>query len=134
MKKRPWRKWAYGGPDRDGRNLVIPCVYVLKGPNNLCKIGLSKEPIWRIRKHRGDCGSPLELICLIRHLRAADLETSLHHYYALKRATIQDVQALGWDEDSMHDLATQTHEWFWLSDADVKVLRRKSTEEVDNCG
>jgi len=131
MKRRPWKEWVFGGPNKDGRNLAIPCVYALRGPGNLTKIGLSKEPIWRIRKHRGSCKSPLELISLMRHNRAAELEVSLHHYYRDqgKQASIEEVQALGWVEDDPH-----YREWFWLTNEDLKLLRRKSTGEVDSCG
>lgn len=111
----PWREWVYGGPNKDGRFTDTSFVYVLKAPNNLCKIGRSKEPVWRIRRHRQEFDGPLELICLIRHPRAAELEKRLHYYFT----------SLGRESVGL--------EWFRLTDGDVRWLRDHTTEEVDCC-
>lgn len=130
-----WRSWVYGGPKKDGRFKNTSFVYILRAPGNLCKIGLSSEPIWRIRRHRGDCVVPLELICLVRHPRAARLETKLHHYFrglGRKAATVDECLALGIGDAWLEEQYVQ-HEWFYLTDEDVAWLRSKTTEEVDAC-
>jgi len=90
-------------------------VYVLRGPRNICKVGSTKEPATRIRRHRWEHQVPLELICLICHPRAAELEKQLHYHFV----------KLGRKEIGI--------EWFQLTDEDVKWLRDHSTEEVDCC-
>jgi hypothetical protein len=129
----PWRSWVYGGSKKDGRFTDTAFVYVLRAPGNLSKIGCSTEPVWRIRWHRRNCGSPLELICLVRHPKANLLEKKLHYHFRdqKKIATIEEIQDLGWRKESRFTWVTQSFEWFWLTDDDVTWLRSKSTEEVD---
>lgn len=125
-----WRSWVYGGLKKDGRFVDASFVYVLRAPDNLCKIGLSSEPIWRIRRHRRFCNVPLELICLVRHTRAADLELRLHNYFrdlGRKPATVDECLELGMPYEEQWN----QYEWYWLTDEDVTWLRSKTTEEVD---
>ena len=133
MAKRNWRSWAYGGAKRDGRFSDTSFVYILRAPYNLCKIGLSSEPIWRIRRHRRNCYVPLELICLVRHPKAADLELRLHNHFrklGRKSPSVDEcLERLGMPyEEQWNQL-----EWFYLADEDVAWLRSKTTEEVDAC-
>ena len=134
MKTSSWRSWAYGGAKNDGRfqNEGVSFVYILRAPDNLCKIGLSSEPIWRVRRHRRNCDVPLELICLVRHLRAADLELRLHNHFrklGRKSPSVDACLALGMPyEEQWKQL-----EWFYLTDSDIAWLRTKTTEEVDAC-
>lgn len=132
-----WRSWIYGGPNKDGRFKDTSFVYILCAPNNLVKIGLSNEPIWRIRKHRRDCNVPLELICLVRHPWAKGLESKLHNYFrALGRRSpsVDECLALGvLTRSQMFDEQVRQYEWFWLTNEDVKWLHSKTTEEVDDC-
>ena len=135
---RSWREWVYGGPKKDGRFTDVSFVYILKGPDNLCKIGLSKEPIWRIRRHRGNCEAALELICLVRHLKAAELEIKLHKYFrqkGRKSPTIDECFEMNLmvGDWSHYDQQERQQEWFWLTDEDITWLRGKTTEEVDSC-
>lgn len=130
----PWQSWCYGGPKKDGRFRDTSFVYILRAPNNLCKIGLSKEPRWRILRHRRLCNVPLELICLVRHVRAADLELRLHRYFRAldrKSPTVDECLALGVGNAGLEEQWKQL-EWFWLADDDVAWLRSKSTDEVDH--
>ena len=139
MEKNSWKKWIYGGARRDGRfhNEGVSFVYVLRAPYNLCKIGLSSEPRWRILRHRRDCYVALELICLVRHSRAADLELRLHNHFrklGRKSPTVDECLALGiLVGDQWHyEQQWNQYEWFWLTEDDIKWLRSKSTEEVNN--
>ena len=130
----PWREWCFGGPNKDGRFTDTSFVYVLRAPNNLCKVGCSIEPVWRIRRHRGECYVPLELICLVRHPKAAILETKLHHYFRAlgrKSPTIDECLAMG--ILTVLDEQYVQLEWFYLTEEDVAWLRTKTTEEVDAC-
>lgn len=130
-----WRSWVYGGPRHDGRFTDTSFVYILRAPNNLVKIGLSNEPIWRIRKHRQNCNAPLELICLVRHPRARDLEMKLHNYFRAlgrKSPTVDECLALGvLVRSQVFEEQVRQYEWFWLMDKEIKWLRSKTTEEVD---
>lgn len=132
-----WRSWAYGGPRNDGRFKDTSFVYILRAPNNLVKIGTSKEPVHRIRKHRRDCNVPLELICLVRHPRARKLEIKLHNYFRAlgrKSPTVDECLELGiFTGSERFDSQYRQYEWFWLADEDVTWLRSKTTEEVDIC-
>lgn len=128
----PWRSWVYGGPKKDGRFEDVSFVYILRAPYNLCKIGLSKEPVHRIRRHRRDCHVPLELICLVRHRVAARLEIKLHRYFRAlgrKSPSVDACLALGMPYEEQW----RQYEWFYLTDEDVAWLRSKTTEEVDDC-
>lgn len=131
----PWHEWCFGGPKKDGRFTDTSFVYVLRAPGNLCRIGFSKEPRWRILRHRYESDAPLELICLVRHRRAAALETKLHHYFrALGRKvpSVDECLALGILVRSLKfDEHSRQYEWFYLTDEDVAWLRSKTTEEVD---
>lgn len=137
-----WRSWIYGGPNKDGRFVTESFVYVLLGPNNLCKIGHTRNPVWRTRAHRHNCTSPLELICLVRlsdkgdFPRAADLAKRIHRYFETlgrELATIEELDKLGWHQRSRFYRNKRQFEWFWLTDEDVTWLRGKTTEEVDCC-
>lgn len=137
MTVRSWRSWVYGGAKKDGRFTDTSFVYVLRAPENLSKIGVSHEPIWRVRRHRRDCDVPLELICLVRHPRAAELELRLHnHFRKLERKspTVDECLTLGIlvRSTNFDEHFTQL-EWFYLLDEDIKWLRSKTTEEVDAC-
>lgn len=127
-----WRSWIYGGPAEDGRFKDVSFVYVLRAPNNLCRIGLSKEPIWRIRRHRGDCDLPLELICLVKHRRAAALELRLHNHFrelGRKSPSVDEcLEILGVPYEEQWN----QYEWFYLEEKDIEWLRSKTTEEVDD--
>lgn len=132
MIKHRWREWVYGGPKNDGRFTDTSFVYVLRAPGNLVKIGLSREPRWRILRHRGDCDVALELICLVRHPRAADLELRLHNHFrklGRKPATVDECLEVG--ILTVLDEQEWQYEWFWLTEDDVAWLRSKTTEEVD---
>lgn len=130
-----WKEWVYGGPKNDGRFTDTSFVYVLRAPGNLCKIGLSKEPVHRIRRHRRDCEVPLELICLVRHRRAAGLELRLHNHFrklGRRSPSVDECLAIGVGDAWLEEQWRQ-YEWFYLTDEDIKWLRSKSTEEVDAC-
>lgn len=130
-----WRSWVYGGAKKDGRFTDTSFVYILRAPGNLCKIGLSSEPIWRIRRHRRDCDVPLELVCLVRHHRAAELELRLHNHFrklGRKSPSVDECLGLGIGDDRLDEQYVQL-EWFYLTDEDVAWLRSKTTEEVDRC-
>jgi hypothetical protein len=76
----------------------------------------------------------LELICLVRHPRAAILETKLHHYFRAlgrKSPTVDECLAIG--ILTVLDEQDRQLEWFYLTDAEVAWLRSKSTEVVDIC-
>ena len=132
-----WRSWVYGGPKKDGRFTDTSFVYVLRTSGNLVKIGTSKEPRWRILKHRQRSDASLELICLVRHPRAADLELKLHNYFRTlgrKSPSVDECLKLGiFTRSERFDEQYLQYEWFWLTDEDVAWLRSKSTEEVDVC-
>jgi len=129
-----WRSWVYGGPRKDGRftSEGVSFVYILRATGNLCKIGLSSEPRWRILRHRSNCDVALELICLIRHSKAAALETKLHHYFrGLGRrcpSVDECLKILGVPYEEQWN----QYEWFYLTEEDVAWLRGKTTEEVDH--